>query len=62
MKKSISKIMAEELLSKGKCHEKDFYSARTGKTFAADLILEVRPDGRASFRMEFPKRKGKRNQ
>lgn len=54
--------MAEELLSKGKCHEKDFYSARTGKTFAADLILEVRPDGRASFRMEFPKRKGKRNQ
>ena len=62
MKKSISRIMAEELLSKGKCHEKDFYSARTGKTFAADLILEVRPDGRVSFRMEFPKRKGKRNQ
>lgn len=62
MKKTVSRKMAEELLSKGKCHEKDFYSARTGETFAADLILEVRPDGRASFRMKFPKRKGKRNQ
>lgn len=60
MKKSVSRKMAEELLSRGRCHEKDFYSARTGKTFEADLILEVLPDGKTSFRMEFPEQKSRK--
>lgn len=60
MKKSVSRKMAEELLSKGRCHEKNFYSARTGKTFEADLILDVFPDGKASFRMEFPGQKSRK--
>lgn len=54
MKKNISRKMAEELLKRGRSYGKDFYSAKTGKMFAADLIMDVAPDGRVSFRMEFP--------
>ena len=47
--------MAADFLAKGKTHAKDFYSARTGKNFEADLLMDVSEDGKASFRMEFPK-------
>ncbi|MDO5425158.1 MAG: DNA topoisomerase 3 [Eubacteriales bacterium] len=58
MRKQIDKEMAEDLLREGRTHVTDFYSQKTGKNFTADLILEV-VDGRANFRLEFPKRKGK---
>ena len=56
MKKMVDKKMAIDLLHKGRTHTKDFYSPKTGKTFEADLILEVSEDGKASFKMDFPKR------
>ncbi len=57
MRKQIDKRMAKDLLQKGRTHVTDFYSQKTGKNFTADLLLEV-VDGRANFRLEFPKRKG----
>ena len=54
MKKTIDKKMAADLLSTGKTHARDFYSAKTGKTFEADLLMDVSEDGKASFSMEFP--------
>ncbi len=57
MKKLVDKQMAVELLEKGRIHAKDFYSQKTGRTFAANLLMEVK-DGRASFSLEFPKKKG----
>ena len=62
MKKKIDKKMAADLLSKGKTHCSDLYSAKTGKEFEADLLMEVSDDGKTSFKLEFPKRtSGKRN-
>lgn len=58
MRKQIDRKMAEDLLREGRTHVTDFHSQKTGKNFTADLILEVK-DGRANFRLEFPKRKGK---
>ncbi len=55
MKKTIDKKMAADLIQKGRTHAKDFYSAKTGKIFGADLLLEVSEDGKTSFTMEFPK-------
>lgn len=57
MRKKLDKKMAVELLHMGRTHVPDFYSQKTGRTFAADLILETK-EGRASFKMEFPKRTG----
>lgn len=56
MKKTISKKMAVDMLAKGKTHVKDFFSAKTGKTFEADLLINV-DDGKVSFSLEFPQRK-----
>ena len=58
MKKLVDKKMAAELLEKGRTHVKDLYSQKTGRTFAADLLMNVE-DGRANFSLEFPKKKGK---
>lgn len=58
MRKQVDKKMAEDLLRDGRTHVTDFYSQKTGKNFTADLLLET-VDGRANFRLEFPKRKGK---
>ena len=60
MKKTINKRMAAELLAKGKTHAKDFYSAKSGKTFEADLLMEITPEGKTTFRMEFPVNKMKK--
>ncbi|MCI6767112.1 MAG: DNA topoisomerase 3 [Lachnospiraceae bacterium] len=63
MKKTIDKKMASDLLQNGRIHAKDFYSAKTGRTFEADLLLEVTEDGKTSFEMAFPKRiSGKKRQ
>ena len=60
MKKTINKRMAADLLAKGKTHAKDFYSTKTGKTFEADLLMEITPEGKTTFRMEFPAKKMKK--
>lgn len=57
MKKLVDKKMASDLLEKRRTHMKDLYSQKTGKTFAADLLMEIK-NGRASFSLEFPKKKG----
>ena len=57
MKKLVDKKMAAELLEKGRTHVKDLYSQKTGRTFAADLLMTAE-DGRANFSLEFPKKKG----
>lgn len=57
MKKLVDKKMAMDLLAKERTHVKDLYSQKTGKTFAADLLMKVE-DGRANFSLEFPKNKG----
>ena len=41
-------------LKKGRTHEKDFYSAKKDKTFAADLVMAIE-NGRAQYSLEFPK-------
>ena len=58
MKKLVDKGMAVDLLEKGRTHVKDLYSQKTGRTFAADLLMDVE-DGCANFSLEFPKKKGK---
>ena len=59
MKKTVSKKMAVELLTKGKTRVKDLFSAKTGKTFEADLLMTIN-DGKPSFSLEFPQRKTKK--
>ena len=58
MKKVIDKKMAAELLKDGRTFVPDLYSQKKGAAFAAYLILET-ADGRAAFRLEFPKKEGK---
>lgn len=57
MRKSIDQKMAVDLLEKGRTYVKDLYSQKKGSTFAADLLMKVE-DGRASFSLEFPQKKG----
>lgn len=57
MKKTVDKKMAADLLKNGRTHVKDLYSQKKGKTFAADVLMKTE-DGRASFSLEFPRRKG----
>ena len=59
MRKEIDKPMAEDLLQDGRTHVTDFYSQKTGKTFTADLLMQI-VDGRVSFKLEFPPDKGSR--
>lgn len=56
MKKQITKKMAVEMLDSGRTYVDDLYSQKTGRNFAADLLLEVK-DGRASFQLRFKKSK-----
>ena len=58
MKKRIDHRMAADLINTGRTHARDFYSAKTGKTFEADLLMKIEEDGKVSFQMEFPKRAG----
>ena len=56
MKKMIDKKMAAELLKDGRTYVPDLYSQKKGRIFAAYLMLEA-ADGKATFRLEFPKKK-----
>lgn len=53
MKKQMNRKMAAQLLKTGRIHIEDLYSQKTGKTFAADLLMKAE-DGRANFSLEFP--------
>ena len=67
----IDKKMAAELLKDGRTYVPDLYSQKKGRTFAAYLMLEAAKkgrtfaaylmleaaDGKAAFRLEFPKKK-----
>ena len=61
MKKQLTKKMALELLDTGRTYVEDLYSQKTGRNFAADLLLDTK-EGKASFKMEFntSRRKGKK--
>lgn len=58
LKKPMTRKMATEFLQKGRVHGNNLYSARTGKTFDADIVLTetTDKDGKiiASFALEFP--------
>lgn len=60
MKKRMNKKMAVELLKEGRTHIRDLYSKKTGKMFAADLVMCMK-DGRAGFYLEFPNNKAGKN-
>ena len=59
MKCSMSRKLASDLLAHGRSHVKGLYSARTGKTFDADLVLTetTNKDGQriVSYELDFPK-------
>lgn len=55
MRKQINRKMAAELLEHGRTHVKNLYSRKTGKTFAADLLMKME-EKRVSFCLEFPKK------
>ena len=59
MKKTVSRKMASDLLAKGKTHVKDFFSEKTGKTFEAELLMNV-DNGKVSYSLEFPQKKLKK--
>ena len=65
MGKTVDAKMAAEMLKSGRTHCKDLASARTGKIFEADIVMDASED-RVKFNLEFPKkydnsqRKGKR--
>ena len=53
------KKMAAELLKDRRTYVPDLYSQKKGRTFAAYLCLDTE-EGKASFRLEFPKKKNKK--
>ena len=55
MKKQIDQKMAMELLEHGRTYVKDLYSGKTGKNFAADLLIKMEGE-RVSFGLEFPEK------
>ena len=59
LKKPMTRKLAADFLQKGRVHGKGLYSARTGKTFDADIVLTETTDKNgkaiASFALEFPK-------
>ena len=59
MKKTVSRKMAADLLAKGKTHVKDLFSAKTGKTFEAELLMNV-DNGKVSYGLEFAQKKAKK--
>lgn len=58
IQKPMTKAMAAEFLKNGRVHAKGLYSSRTGKTFDADIVLDIKADPNqgqiASYRLEFP--------
>ena len=54
--KSLNSQVAEKLLKDGRVSLKGCRSRKTGKSYDAELLLSCGADGRAKFRMEFPKK------
>ncbi|MCC8097056.1 MAG: DNA topoisomerase 3 [Eubacterium sp.] len=51
--KKITKEVAKSLLQKGRVHFNDLYSEKTGKIYAADIILDDTGDKYVNFKIEF---------
>lgn len=56
--KHMTAQIAERLLRDGRAKLKDCRSAKTGRTYNADVLLTTEADGRAQFSLEFPDPKG----
>jgi DNA topoisomerase-3 len=54
-KKTITKSIAKALLTDGRIFLKDLHSEKTGKDYAATIILDDKGEGYARFLMEFEK-------
>ncbi|MCD8089856.1 MAG: DNA topoisomerase 3 [Clostridiales bacterium] len=52
-KKTITAQTAKSLLEKGKVHFNDLYSEKTGKTYAADILLDDTGGKYVNFKLEF---------
>lgn len=57
-KKALTKIIAVELLKKGKANLTGCYSEKTGNTYDAIIILDDTGGQYVNFKMEFPAKKG----
>lgn len=58
MRKHIDAQLAAQLLKNSRARVRNLYSAKKNSYFEADLIMNVQPDGRVQFSMEFPKNNG----
>lgn len=56
--KHMTAQIAERLLRDGRAKLKGCRSAKTGRTYNADVLLTTEADGRAQFSLEFPEPKG----
>ncbi|MDC7291803.1 DNA topoisomerase [Blautia schinkii] len=61
MKKQIDKLMAQELLDKGRTRVNDLYSQKKDRNFTADILLDIQQDGRVGFKLEFPSARYKKD-
>lgn len=56
-KKDLTKRIAKTLLAKGKCKVTNLYSAKTGKTYDANIVLDDTGDKYVNFKLEFLNKK-----
>jgi DNA topoisomerase-3 len=56
-RKALTAAIVSELLKNGRAHLKGLYSEKTGKEYAATVILDDTGDGFVNFRMEFDKKR-----
>lgn len=61
-KKSITKSVAAALLKEGRISMSGLYSEKTGKTYDAEVILDDTGGKYVNFKLEFPVKKGRRNE
>ena len=55
-KKAITKELVTELLKNRQLEANDLFSQKSGKTYAATIVLETDEEGRARFRLFFPEK------
>ncbi|MCD8215075.1 MAG: DNA topoisomerase 3 [Clostridiales bacterium] len=60
-RKKITKEVATALLEKGRVHFNDLYSEKTGKTYAADILLDDTGDKYVNFKIEFTDKNSKKS-
>ena len=51
--KTLTASLAERLLKDGRIRLRNCESRKTGKTYDADLVLQVADDGTAQFKLDF---------